>query len=168
VQKEVVGAIMVLTQDSFTERDIDFLEAFGNLAAAAVQNNYRLTAMESLERVIFGLQSRMTDEILVLQSVVDAVVKELGYQGAMVATLENGNALPVRAYAIDDTPQILAHLERKAGMSLLGSNSIVHLNDPRYEKNLSVRAVKGIDGRPQKFLTSSHVYDLLRPFITKS
>ncbi|GJM40029.1 MAG: hypothetical protein DHS20C20_03110 [Ardenticatenaceae bacterium] len=167
VQKEVVGAIMALTQDSFTNRDAEFLEAFGNLAAAAIQNNYRLSAMESLERVILGLQARMTDETRVLQTVVDAVVQELGYEGAMVATLENGNALPVRAYALDDTPQILAHLEKKAGMSLLSSSSIVYLDEPRYQENLSVRAVKGIDGRPQKFLTSDHLYDLLRPFVNK-
>jgi signal transduction histidine kinase len=168
VQKEVVGAIMALTQDTFTNRDVDFLEAFGNLAAAAIQNNYQLTAMESLERVIFSLQARMTDETGVLQRVVDAVVQELGYEGAMVATLENGNALPVRAYALDDTPQILAHLERKAGMSLLGPKSVVYLDKPRYEANLSVLAVKGLDGRPQKFLTSDYLYDLLRPFVTRS
>lgn len=168
VQKEVVGAIMALTQDSFTHRDIDFLEALGNLAAAAIQNNYRLTAMESLERVIFGLQSRMTDETRVLQSIVDAVVQELGYEGAMVATLENGNALPVRAYALDDTPQILSHLENKAGMTLLSAKSVVYLDKSRYQANLSVRAVKGIDGRPQKFLTSDHLYDLLRPFVNRS
>lgn len=167
VQKEVVGAIMALTQDSFTNRDAEFLEAFGNLAAAAIQNNYRLTAMEALERVIFGLQARMTDETRVLQTVVDAVVQELGYEGAMVATLENGSALPVRAYALDDTPQILAHLEKKAGMSLLGPKSVVYLDKPRYQANLSVRAVKGIDGRPQKFLTSDYLYDLLRPFVNK-
>ena len=96
-----------------------FWRRFANLAAAAVQNNYRFTAMESLERVIFGLQARMTDETRVLQNVVDAVVQELGYEGAMLATLEDGHALPVRAYALDDTPQILTHLERKAGMSIL-------------------------------------------------
>lgn len=168
VQKEVVGAIMALTHDSFTQRDIDFLEVLGNLAAAAIQNNYRLTAMESLERVIFGLQARMTDETRVLQTIVDAVVQELGYEGAMVATLENGNALPVRAYALDDTPQILSHLEEKAGMTLLGPKSVVYLDKPRYQANLSVRAVKGIDGRPQKFLTSDYLYDLLRPFVKRS
>ena len=167
VQKEVVGAIMALTQDSFTNRDVDFLEAFGNLAAAAIQNNYRLTAMESLERVIFGLQARMTDETRVLQSVLDAVLQELGYEGAMVATLENGNALPVRAYALDDTPQILAHLERKAGMTLVSPKSVVYLDNPRYQANLSVRAVKGLDGRPQKFLTSDFLYDLLRPHVSR-
>ncbi|MCA9919506.1 MAG: GAF domain-containing protein [Anaerolineales bacterium] len=168
VQNEVVGAIMALTQDSFTNRDAEFLEAFGNLAASSIQNHYRLTAMEALERVILGLQARMTDETRVLQTVVDAVVQELGYEGAMVATLENGNALPVRAYALDDTPQILTHLEKKAGMSIISPKSVVYLNKPRYQANLSVRAVKGIDGRPQKFLTSDQLYDLLRPFISKS
>jgi signal transduction histidine kinase len=96
------------------------------------------------------------------------VVQELGYEGAMVATLEDGNALPVRAYALDDTPQILAHLESKAGMSLLSPKSVVYLDKPRYQANLSVRAVKGIDGRPQKFLTSDHLYDLLRPYVSRS
>jgi hypothetical protein len=45
------------------------------------------------------MQSQMADETEVLQTIVDAVVHKLGYAGAMVATLEDGHALPLRAYA---------------------------------------------------------------------
>ena len=49
----------------------------------------------------------MTSETEVLQAIVDAVVEELGYADAMVATLENGNALPVRAFAVDEAMRII-------------------------------------------------------------
>ena len=50
VQNEVVGNLLALSQADFAERDIDLLVAFGRLAAESVQNDYRLTAMEALER----------------------------------------------------------------------------------------------------------------------
>ncbi len=165
---EVVGNLLAAARDPFDERDIDFLAAFARQAASSIEHHYRLTAMESLERVIFSLQARMTDETKVLQAVVDSVVWELGYAGAMVATLERGNALPVRAYALDDRPQILAHLEEKAGVKLLGPKAVVYLDDDYYKDNLSVRAVKGVNGRPQKYLASNKLYDLLRPIAGKS
>ncbi len=168
VEDEVVGSILVFTKVEFTDRDIDFLVAFANQAAETIQNHYHLGGLESLEKVIFSLQAKMTDETQVLQAVVDAVVFELGYAGAMVATLEDGHALPVRAYALDDRPQILAHLEEKAGVKLISSKAVVYLDDEHYKENLSVRAVNGIDGRPQNYLTSNSLYDLLRPVAKKS
>ncbi|HFQ94173.1 MAG TPA: GAF domain-containing protein, partial [Anaerolineae bacterium] len=168
VADEVVGSLMAAAAKPFDERDIDFLVAFARQAASSIENHYRLTAMESLEKVIFSLQAKMTDETKVLQAVVDSVVFELGYAGAMVATLERGNALPVRAYALDDRPQILAHLEEKAGVKLLSPKAVVYLDDDYYKDNLSVRAVKGVNGRPQKYLTSNKLYDLLRPIVRKS
>ena len=168
VEDEVVGNILVFAEHEFSDRDIDFLIAFASQAAETIQNHYYLGGLESLEKVIFSLQAKMTDETQVLQAVVDAVVFELGYEGAMVATLEEGRALPVRAYALDDRPQILAHLEEKAGVKLIGPKAVVYLDDDHYKDNLSVRAVKGIDGRPQNYLTSDRLYDLLRPVAKKS
>lgn len=124
----------------------------------------RLHAMGVLEQVILKLQSKMTDENEVLQTIVDAVVDDLGYKGAMVATLEHGNALPVRAFSINGASNILSMLEKKAGISLIGPKSAVYLDDEHYKDNLSVRAVKGgKNGRPQKFVTSDSLYDLFRP-----
>lgn len=168
VENEVVGSLMAAAPGLFDERDIDFLVAAARQAASSIEHHYRLTAMESLEKVIFSLQAKMTDETKVLQAVVDSVVFELGYAGAMVATLERGNALPVRAYALDDRPQILAHLEEKAGIKLISSKAVVYLDDDHYKDNLSVRAVKSVNGRPQKYLTSNKLYDLLRPVVRKS
>ncbi len=131
------------------------------------QTQRHLQAMETLERVILSLQARMTNETMVLQTIVDAVVKELGYKGAMVATLENKNALPVRAYALDAAKKAVALIEEKSGLTLLGSKAIVYLDDDKYKDNLSVRAVKGANGRPQKYVTSDHLHDLLRPILNK-
>lgn len=175
VQSEVVGTLIALTAAAFSEQEIDFLVAFGHQAAAAVQSHYHLTAMEALERVIFKLQARMTAEVDVLQTVVDAVVHELGYQGAMVATLEDGRALPVRAYALEGSNALLGQWEKLAGKSLIGEDAVVYLDDEKYKDNLSVRAVKGLNGepgsasgRPQNYLTSNNLYDLLRPIAPKA
>lgn len=167
-ENEIFGSLIVFSAEEFSNRDVDFLIAFASQAAESIQNHYYLGGLESLEKVIFSLQAKMTDETLVLQAVVDAVVFELGYEGAMVATLEEGRALPVRAYALDDRPQILAHLEEKAGAKLIGPKAVVYLDDEHYKDNLSVLAVKGIDGRPQNYLTSDKLYDLLRPVVKKS
>lgn len=168
VQNEVVGTLVALTAVPFSTQEIDFLVAFGHQAAAALQSHYQLTAMEALERVIFKLQARMTDEVEVLQAVVDAVVQELGYQGAMVATLEEGNALPVRAYALEGSNALLTQWEKMAGTSLISMDAVVYLDDEKYKDNLSVRAVKGVNGRPQNYLTSNNLYDLLRPIAPKA
>jgi len=53
-----------------------------------------------------------SDELqTVLQRVVDDVVSGLNCVGAMVATLEMDNSLPVRAYSVNIAPNLLAHLE---------------------------------------------------------
>lgn len=165
---EVAGNLIAAKVAHFTERDIDILLAFGRQAAATIQSGHRLQAMGALERVILKLQARMTDENEVLQTIVDAVVHELGYKGAMVATLEQGNALPVRAYALKAAAKILSRLEKQAGISLIGPKAVVYLDDEKYKDNLSVRAVKGENGRPQKFITSDSLYDLLRPIADKT
>jgi signal transduction histidine kinase len=162
---EVVGSLMAASTERFTQRDIEFLDAFGRQAATAIQNQRRLDTMQALERIILRLQAHMTSETDVLQAVVDAVVDDLGYAGAMVATLENENALPVRAYAVDETMRIIHQFEAQAGVSLMGDEAVVYLDDDTFAENLSVRAVTGLNGRPENYLISKHLYDLLRPIV---
>ncbi|MCZ7668186.1 MAG: hypothetical protein M5U34_13850 [Chloroflexi bacterium] len=88
--------------------DIGFFNAYGQQAATAIQNQHRLDTMQALERIILRLQACMTNETEVLQVIVDAVVNDLEYAGAMVATLEEeDNALPVRAYAVDESMSLI-------------------------------------------------------------
>lgn len=164
---EVVGSLMAAASVPFAPRDIEFLDAFGRQAATAIQNQRRLESMQALERIILRLQAHMTSETGVLQAIVDAVVNDLGYAGAMVATLENENALPVRAYAIDAPLDSVNQFEALVGTSLLGDQSVVYLDDDQYQDNLSVRAVTGLNGRPENYLVSKHLYDLLRPIVSR-
>ncbi len=164
---EVVGSLMAAAPEHLSERDINFLNAFGQQAATAIQNQRRLDSMQALERIILKLQAHMTNEKDVLQAIVDAVVLELGYAGAMVATLENGNALPVRAFAVDETMPFVSQFEAQAGASLIGDQAVAYLDDEAYKENLSVRAVNGLNGRPENYLISEHLYDLLRPVATR-
>jgi signal transduction histidine kinase len=167
LDREVVGNLFGLAQAKFTSKDIESLTQLGQRAAAAIQNERDLTAMHALERITFKLQSKMTEEIEVLQAIVDSMVEDLEYAGAIVATLENGKALPVRTYAVDVAADVLQQLEDKVGVSLSGPQAVVYLNEAKYEENLSVRTVKELRGRPKAYLLTDSLYDLLRPIAIK-
>src|SRR5512145_2923570 len=100
-----------------------------------------------------------------LQHIVDDVVTGLGCVGAMVATLEANNTLPVRAYAVDIAPNLIKQLESRLGLSFIGPKSVAYLDDKKYQENLGVRAVKGNNGHPEKFIVSDSLYDLFRPVV---
>ncbi len=102
-----------------------------------------------------------------LQHVVDDVVASLDCIGAMVATLEPDNTLPVRAYSVNLAPALLKQLEDKLGLTFVNPRSVAYLDDPEFQENLSVRAIKGQQGRPEKFIVSDHLYDLFRPVVGK-
>lgn len=167
LEDQVVGNLFAASRQPFSPRDIEFLTAFGYQAAIAIQSQRYLAEAEALERVIFALQANITDETQVLQTIVDAVVQTLGYAGAMVATLEPDNALPARAYAVDIATGLLKQLEERAGVSLVGPRAVTYLDDQKYKDNLSVRAVRGADGRPDRFLVSEELYDLFRPIVNR-
>ena len=164
---EVVGNLFAASREPFSQRDIDFLIALGYQAATAIRSQRRLAGIQTLERVVLALQAGMTDEKRVLQIIVDAVVHELGYVGAMVATLEVGNALPVRAYAVNMAQNLIQELESKLGVGFVSPKSVAYLDDDRFKDNLSVRAVRGTNGRPEKFVVSDSLYDLFRPVVAR-
>ncbi len=166
IRDEVVGNLFAATRDEFSIRDIKFLTAFGNQAASALQSQRRLLKIQALERIILALQTNIADETQILQTVVDAVVQKLGYVGAMVAPLEADNTLPVRAYSVDFASDLLQHLEKRMGVGLIGPQSVSYLDDERFKDNLSVRAIKGTNGKPE-ILVSDSLYDLFRPVVDK-
>lgn len=164
---EVVGNLFGSAQSKFTTQDIESLMQLAQRAAAAIQSERDLVAMRALERITFKLQSKMTEETEVLQAIVDSMVEDLEYAGAILATLENGNALPVRTYAVDVAMDMLQQLEDKVGVSLSGPQAVVYLDEDKHKENLSVRAVKELTGRPKSYLLTSSLYDLLRPIAVK-
>jgi signal transduction histidine kinase len=166
LEDEVVGNLFVAARQKFSRRDIDFLSAFGRQAAIAIRSQNRLAKIQALERVILALQTNITDETQILQTIVDAVVKKLGYAGAMVAPLEADNSLPVRAYAVDIAPTLLEQLEEKLGVSIIGPRSVAYLDDEQFKDNLSIQAVKGVNG-PPGIVVSDSLYDLFRPVVSK-
>jgi signal transduction histidine kinase len=166
LEDEVVGNLFAAAREKFSQRDIDFLTALGHQAATAIQSQHRLVETQALERVILALQASMTDETQVLQTIVDAVVQKLGYVGAMVATLEPNNTLPVRAYSVDIAPSLIRQLQDRLGVGFIGPQSVAYLDEKKFEGNLSVRAIKGTDGQPE-IVVSDQLYDLFRPVVGK-
>lgn len=102
-----------------------------------------------------------------LQHIVENVVAGLNCVGAMVATLEPNNTLPVRAYKVEIASFLLEQLEQRLGASLIGPRSVAYLDDKTYKDNLSIRAIKGNRGRPASFIVSDDLYDLFRPVVSR-
>jgi GAF domain-containing protein len=167
LEDEVVGNLFAAARREFSEQDIAFLTGLGHQAATAIESQRRLAEIHTLERVILALQASMTDEKQVLQIIVDAVVNELDFVGAMVATLEAGNVLPVRAYSISFAQDFIETWEKRLGVGFLSPSSVAYLDSPEFKYNLSARAVKGIDGRPAKYIISDSLYDLFRPVVNR-
>jgi GAF domain-containing protein len=164
---EPVGNLIAAKRSEFTDEDIDFLTIYSRQAAISLQSQRHLAETNALERIILTLQVSMTDETHVLQLIVDAVVQTLGYAGAMVATMESDNSLPVRAFAKDFDSSMLDYLVDKLGISPVSPRSVVYLDDEMYADNLSVRAVQGSEGLPEKYLVSNSLYDLFRPIVNR-
>ncbi len=103
-----------------------------------------------------------------LQGIVQDVVEVLGYTGAMVATYEQGDSLPVRAIYVDPliaTVEEIRQWERRISEVAGWPVSItdpdiarVYVYQDAYGDNLSVQAAQA--GGP---VTSDHLYDLVTP-----
>ncbi len=103
-----------------------------------------------------------------LWRIVHDVVDALGYAGAMVATYEQGDALPVRAFYVDPrlaTAEQIQNWEREVSKYTPQPVSItdpdvarVYVYEEPYQQNLSVRAFE-----TQGPVVSDDLYDLFRP-----
>lgn len=162
--KRPLGAMLVALSRRLHRVDYQYLIALSQQTAATICHKRHLNAMSNLEDITLKMQGHMSDETEILQTIVDAVVYQLGYAGAMVATLEDGHALPLRAYTVDVSPSLIQILEKRAGKSLIGEQSVVYLDNPYFKDNLSVRAVRAYQKQGERFLLSDQLYDLLRPF----
>lgn len=164
LEDEVMGNLFAAAREEFSQRDIDFLNAFGHQAATAIQSHRHLEETQALESVIFDLQNSLTDENRAFKTITDAVVQRLGYVAAVVAP-RIGNTLPVRAYTVDSSlikQEFVDKWQRISGFELLGERAVAYLDREEYAEQLSVRAVKS--GQIQ---SSSSLYDLIRPVIPK-
>jgi signal transduction histidine kinase len=101
-----------------------------------------------------------------LDSIVRDVVEILGFTGAMVATFDNGEILPVKAFHIDPsvtTTQQIEQWEQQVS-DLLGvrisitdpSVARVNIYKPKDQKNLSVQAA-----HLRRYIISNELFDLL-------
>jgi signal transduction histidine kinase len=96
------------------------------------------------------------------------VVSDLGYVGAMVATFEADDSLPVRAFYVDPGLATMEQIHQWEHEISQYSAHVVSITDPdiarvfvyeiEYMGNLSVRAFKA-----GGIITSDELYDLFRP-----
>ncbi len=169
--KEYVGNLFVAKRGLILESDENLLGAFGRQVAAAILGERRRMQAESIQRLILDMQRSLKDEQRILERIVQGVVEDLGYAGAMVATYEPGDdALPVRAIYVNPRITSMEQIhawEKQVGASLPPDRPVslsdpeiarVYVHDPAYQDNLSVKAAQA--GRP---VTSDQLFDLFTP-----
>ncbi len=169
--KEYVGNLFVAKRGLILESDENLLGAFGRQVAAAILGERRRMQAESIQRLILDMQRSLSDEQRILERIVQGVVEDLGYAGAMVATYEqHDDALPVRAIFINPRIASMEQVhawEEQVGKTLPPDRPVslsdpeiarVYVHDPAYQNNLSVKAAQA--GRP---VTSDKLFDLFTP-----
>ncbi|MBN2007454.1 MAG: HAMP domain-containing histidine kinase [Anaerolineae bacterium] len=167
---ELVGNLFAAKRSKISAHDIMVLSAFGRQAAAAIGSERRRLQIEIANKLIFRVQTSLSDEARILQWIVQGVVADLGYVGAMVAPYEPDGSLP--AYALYVDPSV-ANLERiqqwEVEISRIAQKPVsitdpkiarVYVDAEEYQDNLSVRAARA--GHP---ITTSLLYDLLKPLV---
>lgn len=180
----VVGNLFVLARSEILADGKKRLEAFGRMAAIAIENERRLhqenrlnAQIQALQSTTLKIQTSLKNEQAVqeiLDDIVTGVVKNLGYVGAIVAIREN-DTLPVKAYFVDPnviTEQDIKKWEYRLSLAVgteIGLQSPIartYLHDNRFKNNLSFRAVNALSG-PQ-VVPDKELFSLFVPVVPES
>lgn len=168
LEREVVGNLFAAKRGEISAQDKLILSAFGRQAAAAIESERRRIQIQISQEIVFELQAQMQDEQKILQRIVDGLVFDLGYPGAMVATYEPDDSLPVRAFRVD--PALASEEQIRKWEQEVSQYSVhqVSITDPEiarvfvymdaYKNNLSVRAFKA-----GGIVISNDLFDLFTP-----
>jgi signal transduction histidine kinase/ribosome maturation factor RimP len=179
VEEEYIGNLFAAKQGQISEQDVRILSSFARRAAGSISSERQRLHVDLMQGLILDVQRGLVDEEIILQRIVEGVVTELNYPGAMVAIYEeNTDALPVRAFYVD--PQVIEVQEIKKleeeistrfnhilspkfspdGRISLTDPEIarVYLHREEYSNNLSVQAAQ--EGIP---IVRDHLFDLFTP-----
>ncbi len=168
IEREIVGNLFAAKRGEISAQDKLILSAFGRQAAAAIESERRRLQIQISQEIVFEMQAKMQDEQQILQRIVDGVVFDLGYPGAMVATYEPDDSLPVRAFRVD--PALASEEQIRRWEQEVSQYSVhqVSITDPEiarvfvyvdaYKNNLSVRAFKA-----GGIVISNDLFDLFTP-----
>jgi len=171
-EQEYVGNLFAASRSKITEADKLILTTLTRHIAAAILSERRHLHVEIMQKLILDMHSNLASEEKILAAIAQGIVTELGYAGAMVATYEADDALPVRAIYVDPNlvsgEQIDKWEDQVSQLSLLGMpislrNPLiarVYVRDNKYKDNLGVRAAKA-----KEPVTSTKLFELFTPVI---
>lgn len=166
---EFVGNLFAAKSGKITPEDIAVLSTFAQYVASFILSDRRRSQVEIIEELILDIQKNLTSEEDVLRRIVEGVVEDLGYVGAMVATYnEADDVLPVRALYVDPKIATLDQIRgwEKQASALIGAPlsltdpdiAKVYLHDKKYQNNLSVKAANN-----EGPVNSTNLFDLFTP-----
>lgn len=168
---EILGNLFAAKQGKITEYEQGILKGFGYQAAVSIElERDRKKLIRVANRLTTAVQANLESESDVLQEIVVGVVEVLGYVGALAATYESDDSLPVRAFYVD--PRIVTmdqinvweeRLSKLSGKEVSITNpdiARVYIHRAKDQSNLSVKAYKS--GRPE---VSNELIDLFVPVV---
>ncbi len=173
-EREYVGNLFVVSERPLSRKDKDILIAFTRHLALTILSEQRYAHIQLTQKLVLNTHRYFTDEQKVIDTIAKGIVIEMGYAGAMVATYEEGGALPAKAIYIDSalvSMEDIQEWERKVSSFLPRNRSIslfdptvarVYLGDSRYKDNLGFRSAT--TGDP---ILSDEIFDLFRPIAPK-
>lgn len=174
-EREYVGNLFIASEKPITEKDKEILFAFTRHIALTILSERRYTHIQLTQQLALNTHRHFNDEQKVIDAIAEGIVKEMRYGGAMVATYEDGGALPIKAIYLDPAlvsmEQVRAWEEKiskisptKRAISLFDPNiARVYVNNARYKNNLGVRSATA-----KKPIISNELFDLFTPVIPKS
>jgi signal transduction histidine kinase len=166
---EFVGNLFAAKRSEISEEDIRLLSAFARQVSTAILSERRQMRANIIQQLILDIHHSLNDEDQILQRIARGVVDDLGYAGAMVATYEPGDVLPVRAFYVDPAMVDMQHIDawvdeiatKYAGRRLSLSDPAIARVYPHQEAYLGNLSTKAATERHP--VVSNRLFDLFTP-----
>ena len=173
-EEEYVGNLFAAKNSAISDNDEEVLSTFAQYLASFILSERRRAQADIIQNLILEIQKGLTNENEVLTCIVNGVVSELGYVGAMVALYEEKDqSLPAKALYVDPSVATLDKIRAWEKQLSEYSFESVSLTDPNIAKvyidqencrqNLSIKAA--IEQEP---VVSDELFDLFTPVVPET
>lgn len=167
VDGKVAAGLFVVSATPLSQIDLRLLGALAKQVGSAMLSQRFVSDMDAITQIVGALQTDSTDEEKILNRSVGALATDVNYPAALIATLEDGNALLLRACAVADSDAVRDQLAPRLRDLLEREPVLGRLDEPQHRHNLAVRALRGVSENRLSPVASNRLYDLLHPHVSE-
>lgn len=167
VEGKVAGVLLAASATPFSQNDLRLLHALARQAGAAMLSQRFGSDVDAITQIVGALQTDSTDEETILDRSVSALVNALNYPAALIATVEDGTTLLLRACAAGGSEAVREELAPKLRDLLQREPILGRLDEPEHCHNLGVCALQDATETHFAPLESDRLSDLLHPHVSE-